>query len=283
MKPIGTSLPVLLLAGVSLFAFSEPVFSLPALPGVRPLQEEKSPPSASDFERANRLFSFPRRPTISVNGMIEADKSTWLASTDSDGTNLFTLKSGTDAKAAAIRKKDELESFTAFSLDSSNSDPGLKLERSGSVSFKNGKITSFTSCEESSGKDSIGRICVTATPSLCRKMRDGEPLTPEVIKELDTSEMRSLALILTLRGSDHQLDNTVRYGNHLGLKSALQTTRGQLVTLAQQIAKEMAAVQKQPSAPRAPSSAEESNTKIARFVLERSLPKLKNTCIEAGF
>ena len=141
---------------------------------------------------------------------------------------------------AIIRSQttSSIESFTAYSLRANTSTAGTKPETSASVFFESGKLKAFTICEDAGGKDSLGRTCVTATPKLCENLKKSDAIQTDTLKAVDTFEMRAIATILTLRGPDHQLDNVVRTGNRLGLKSAMQTTKGQLLALSKQIAKD---------------------------------------------
>ena len=197
---------------------------------------------ATEFERITQLVKLPYPVTITHDGELRADKSKWTSSKESDGTELLTSKEKepAEARVAVIRSKTTLESFTSYSLKAAATGTTTKPETSSSVFFDQGKLAAFTMCEDSGGKDSLGRTCVTATPKLCQDLKKSEPIEEDTMKKVDSFEMRAIATILTLRGADHQLDNVVRTGNRLGLKSALQTTKGQLVALSKQISKELA-------------------------------------------
>lgn len=263
---------------------------------------------AIEYERASKLIHLPYPLTITPDGVLKPEGSKWTMEKETDGTELFTAKNA-DARVAAMKSPEGLESFTYYSLQSPQ-----KNEISSSIFFAKGKIAAVTSCEFESSKSTVGRVCVTATPKLCQTLKKQEPLGPDTIKEMDLFEMRALATILTLRGPDHQLDNVVKTGNRLGLKSSLQTTKGQLVALSRQIAKETATqtttgtkkeamptttqgVPRSPSSPPSPSSpasptvmsataalntAKEDDAEV-RATLEKSLPRLRQACNDTGF
>lgn len=200
---------------------------------------------ASDFTRIAKLVKLPDPVKIGSDGKLVVDKSKWLSSKEADGTELLTskIKEPAEARIAVIRSQttSNIESFTAYSLKGAGIISGTKQESSASVFFDNGKLKAFTICEDSGSKDSIGRTCVTATPRLCENLKKSDPIEADTLKAVDTFEMRAIATILTLRGADHQLDNVVRTGNRLGLKSSLQTTKGQLMAFSKQIAQDIAA------------------------------------------
>ena len=200
---------------------------------------------ASDFTRIAKLVQLPDPVKIANDGKLVIDKSKWASSKEADGTELLTskVKEPAEARIAVIRSQttSNIESFTAYSLKGAGAVSGTKQESSASVFFDNGKLKAFTVCEDSGSKDSIGRTCVTATPRLCENLKKSDPIEADTLKVVDTFEMRAIATILTLRGADHQLDNVVRTGNRLGLKSSLQTTKGQLMAFSKQIAQDVAA------------------------------------------
>lgn len=225
---------------------------------------------SAEFQKVNNLAKLPTSLKITAEGKIDADSGKWKIEKDADGTDLLTLKSGDETKVAAMRTSSgELEAVISYTLRSKN-------EFANALLFKEGKLASFTTCETEDGKDSIGRICVTATAKLCQNLRKGAGLEEAVLKEVDVHEMRALAAVLTLRGSDHQLDNAAKTGNRLGLKTALQTTKGQLYTLAKQIAKETKTAGSATSA--SVTVDDEKANKLAKSVLEKSLPRLKSGC-----
>ncbi len=225
-----------------------------------------------DFARTNEIVHLPLAIKVSAQGKIDADTAKWKIEKDPEGTELFTAKSGDETRVAAMKGDDGvLESFTSYVMKK-------KAENSSTVFFTKGKLSAFTSCEASADKDSIGRICVTATPKLCQNLKKGDGIDPATLKEIDLFEMRALAAILTLRGSDHQLENVVKSGNRLGLKSALQTTKGQIYALVKQITKE---TQKK-SDGRDPAT-EAAESQLAKSVLEKSLPRLKDACVVTKF
>lgn len=267
-------------AGLSLCGLA--LIGLPAL-----AQGAESP---QDYGKLATIVKLPAPVSITDDGSLKADASKWKIEKEADGTELLTSKKNSDVRIAAIKSKDGLESFTYYSLQSAPKSSSVKPEESGSLLFQKGKLTSYTACEDTAAKDSIGRVCVTATPKLCQTLKKAEAVGPEIMKEMDVAEMRSLAIILTLRGPDHQLDNVVRFGNRLGLKSALQTTKGQIIALARQIAKETGATKpdaklakdtqgKEARDPAATSKEDE----MIRTQLEHSIPRLKQACADTGF
>lgn len=237
--------------------------------------------SAPDYSLATKLLQPALELSIDAKGAVKADPANWKLERENDGTVLYTAKKGSESRVAEMRTKaGDLESLTSYALKTNGKDKNQKSELASSVFFKGGEITAFTSCKDQGDKNSVGRVCVTATENLCQTLKKGEPLNGEVLKEIDSYEMRSLALILTLRGPDHQLDNMVRSGNRLGLNSALQTTKGQLITLAKQVAAEAQAL-RDPAAKGKNTSKQ--NPTVAKAVLEESMPRLKKACVDTGF
>jgi hypothetical protein len=166
------------------------------------------------------------------DGTIEVASSKWKTETSPDGTQLLTAKTA-EARVALMKTHDgKPESFTAYTLSPVGpSVQKIKQEDSGTIFYSKGQVAAVTSCTNTGLKDSIGRVCVTATPRLCRGLRSTKGIDSEALSEMESYEMRSLAAILTLRGSDHQLENVVNSGNRLGLKNPLQTTKGQLLAI----------------------------------------------------
>ncbi|MES2962974.1 MAG: hypothetical protein V4760_03725 [Bdellovibrionota bacterium] len=241
-----------------------------------------APSDQVDYALASKMISLPAKISIGDRGAVDFDKNAWREEKQPDGTQLLTVKAKADARVAVMRTpKGILESFSAYQMKPT------KTESSISVAFAKDRMSAFTSCEEGETKSSPGRVCVTATPQLCHSLKSGEGLTPEILGAMDSAEMKALATILTLRGSDHQLDNMVKSGNRLGLKSALQTTKGQLIALAKQIAKEtgkpMTGLANEKPRDPAQAKREADDKAIAKDVLEESLPRLKRACVDAGF
>ena len=272
--------------------------------------------SDNEFARIAKLVKLPYPVTVTNEGELHADKSKWSTSKESDGTELLTstVKEPMESRVAVIRTKSVIESFTSYTLKAAGTGSGTKPESSSSVFFDQGKLAAFTICEDSGGKDSLGRTCVTATPKLCQNLKSSDPIEADTMSKVDSFEMRAIATILTLRGPDHQLDNVVRTGNRLGLKSALQTTKGQLVALSKQVSKELEAQQaaapsRQPAnvasasgaaaAPAAALKTVASEKKIVasadtshaaleeeaktRTQLEHTIPMLQQACADTGF
>lgn len=224
----------------------------------------------NDYALTAKLLVTPARLEINSSGLSEFDKSAWSIEKQDDGTELYTFKKKPEARAAVMRAGDgTLESITTYKTAG-------KTETAASMTFEKGVARSFTSCEDAGGKD-FGRVCVTATRELCGALKAGT-LQAEQLKETDTAEMRALAILLTLRGADHQLDNMVRSGNRLGLKTALQTTKGQILAMAKEVAIEQHLTSRAPAGTKA--SVDEA---LAQTVLEKSLPRLKQACTDTHF
>ena len=223
----------------------------------------------NDFAKATDLIHLPLPYKLSADGKIEADSSKWKIEHDGDSTDLLTSKSGDETRIAAMKNADgAIESFTSYVLKNAK-----KSESDTTVFFDKGKMTAYTTCEDTGAKDSLGRVCVTATPQLCQSLKKGDGVEVETLKQTDLFEMRALAAILTLRGPDHQLENVVKSGNRLGLKSGLQTTKGQIYALVKQQAKDG----------KRDLATETAETKLADSVLSKSLPRLKEACISTKF
>jgi hypothetical protein len=252
------------------------------------------------FKLAGQLLPTPEKIEF-TNAGIGFSKEKWTRETEGADTELFTAKGHVAGRVAVLKNKEgQTESLTAFTLTPATAGKkGAPLEeQASSLFFNKDELAAYSSCEDRVAGPAVGRVCVTATPKLCHAMKDGSGVTPEILTELDSFEMRGLAVLLTLRGSEHQLDNVVRTGNRLGLKTALQTTKGQIIALAQQIeietanskeakAGKVASVQRDPAAMKIVVSAKEdeqkANNEMAREVLERSLPRLKQACLDTKF
>lgn len=236
------------------------------------LTPSRAPASVSltlnDYGFTSKLVSLPAHLQVNVAGLSEYDKKAWSIEKQDDGTELYRLKKKPEARAAIMRdKKGDLESMTAYKLSGGE-------ETSGAMMFEKGSLRAFTSCET---QEPVGRVCVTATPDLCHALKAGN-VHPEEMKQTETYEMRALAILLTLRGTDHQLDNMVKSGNRLGLKTALQTTKGQLLALSKVVERES-----RKTASVAPAAAQTADDKLAQTVLEKSLPRLKQACLDTRF
>lgn len=234
----------------------------------------------SDYARIAKLISVPDHGGLNDKGESKFEKTKWSTDKQADGSEIYTLKAKPEARAVVMRSDaGALESMTAFEIAAKD-----KTEKAGSVFFETGKLAAFTSCEE---QKNLGRVCVTTTPALCKQLKDGN-VAAETMTDMDKFEMRSLSYLLTLRGADHQLDNMVKTGNRLGLKSALQTTKGQLMALVKQLAAETESKSRAPSATentkaKTMSPAEFEQSKLALSVLSESLPRLKQACVDTGF
>lgn len=243
-----------------------------AISAISATMANASPSGAKNtvYARITELVKLPAPFTVLPDGKVEVDKKLWEHDREDDGTELYTSKKA-DARIATLRSTSgTLESFTSFALGPVPKEKGDRAETDESLSFKDGKLTSRTSCSINEGagavgKDAAGRICTTATQALCTAVKNKDVISPDTIKEMDSSEMRALAVILTLRGPDHQLDNVIRYGNRLGLKHAAQTTKGQLILAS-----------RQPAA--------EKPDDVKQFeVAKKSLERLKTICTETGY
>ncbi|HVK60625.1 MAG TPA: hypothetical protein VM432_03700, partial [Bdellovibrionales bacterium] len=189
----------------------------------------KSATSPKAFKLAGELLPTAQKLEFNDAGELAFAKSKWTREVEGKDTELFTAVGPVQGRVAVLRGKDgKTESLTAYKLGAAPDKTAAPSEEEASTMFfEKDQLSAYSTCEERTGEPAIGRICVTATPKLCKALKAGKGVAPEVLKEMDTYEMRGLAILLTLRGSDHQLDNVVRTGNRLGLKSALQTTKGQ--------------------------------------------------------
>lgn len=214
-----------------------------------------------------RDLGLPAKFSVNPRGAVDFDKAKWTLDSQHDGSDLYTLKDKVESKVAVLHASSgELESVTAYKL--------APTETATTWFYADGRLKASSNCDD---RKDIGRVCVTATPQLCADMKESN-VTSASMKETDDFEMRALAVLLTLRGSDHQLDNMAKSGNRLGLKTALQTTKGQLLRLSAQIAKETAIAGGKKPEPMNDAAVRED--KLARAVIEASLPKLKEACAE---
>lgn len=211
---------------------------------------------ALDYAEASRFLSAPLQ--LTREGHVSFQKSQWSLEHDQDGTELFQARK-IKAQAARLKGKDgKTEALISYVLKPKKKS---SIESSSALFFENGRLAVLTLCEELSQPPKIGRVCITANADVCASLRSEKDVSQESFKKIEAYETRALASILTLRGSDHQLDNMLATGNRLGLKNPLQTTKGQL---------------------RALSSRSETD-KAAKQVLAHTLPKLKKSCKEARF
>jgi hypothetical protein len=242
-----------------------------------------------DYPAIIKLAHLPAPLSLDAQGKLTVSKHDWKLEKDKEGTDLLSSAKA-NARAAVLHSSDgKPEALVSYLLSNAKKDAPDKPESSNGFFFKAGQLAAITTCEDSGEKDSLGRICVTATNKLCSNLRNGVGLDIETLTELDAYEMRALAAILTLRGSDHQLDNVLRSGNRLGLKTALQTTKGQLLALAKQLAKELGRAVPEPASTGDAnedakiSERAKADSLVARSVLEKSLPRLKQSCADAAF
>lgn len=224
--------------------------------------------SPLDYAEASRFLKVPLQ--LTREGQLSFQKTQWERVFDSDGTELLSAKKE-KARAALMRDKDgKPEALISYKLTQKGKS---ERESSNALFFESGKLTAVTTCEQIEKARDLGRVCVTATPALCTDLRAGKGIDTQSLEQTEKYETRALASILTLRGPDHQLDNMIATGNKLGLKSSLQTTRGQILALARQVATELGIKGSE-------QSKEDGN---ARAVLEFTLPLLKSSCENARF
>jgi hypothetical protein len=224
-------------------------------------------PTGTDYAEIAKVGTLAGSFEVKPDGKVQADPNQWTRQKEDDGTELYTTVKNSDVRVAVLKNPTGgVDSFTTFKLHEEVKGVAPRPETDESMIFKNGKLSSRTSCEEAGGKDSFGRICTTATPALCRGIKAKGFISSEALEELDQAEMRSLALILTLRGTDHQLDNVVRFGNRLGLTRAVQTTKGQLIL-----------VSREPQG-NLPLSARRTDEQREAASAAKALEKLKNLC-----
>ena len=243
-----------------------------------------------DYAESSRFIKLPL--ALSRDGKLNYKTENWKSETDPDGTDLLTAKK-LRARAAVLKNKSgKVEALVSYVMKPETMNTKSDLEEGQALYFDgDGHLAAVTVCDEVKAARDLGRVCVTATPKLCGDLRSGKGVDPETLQRAESFETRTLASLLTLRGSDHQLDNLLKTGNRLGLKSSLQTTRGQLITLARQVAKELG--RPAPEAAEANEADKADAVKIAarakddeknaRAVLEHTLPVLKSSCTDARF
>ena len=278
----------LLVAALAAVNFSS-LWAAASAAATAPPSAPGSEPEAVGYPDIVKLAHLPAPLSLDERGKLGAASGDWKIEHDKEGTDVLTAAKA-NARAAVLHSADgKPEALVSYQLSPAKKGAADKPESSNGFFFKEGRLAALTTCEDSGEKDSLGRICVTATSKLCSNLRNGVGLDVPTLSELDAYEMRALASILTLRGSDHQLDNVLRSGNRLGLKTSLQTTKGQLLALAKQLAKELGrAVPESPSTGDAIEDAKiseraKADSVIARTVLEKSLPRLKQSCADARF
>lgn len=236
------------------------------------ISNAQAAPNPLDYAEASRFLKVPLQ--LTREGKASFQKNLWDHELDSDGTELLSARKR-KARAAIMKDKDgKTEALISYAL---NQKGKSERESSSALFFERGKLAAVTICEETEKSRDLGRVCVTATQGLCTDLRTGNGIDPKNLEQLEKYETRALASILTLRGPDHQIDNMIKTGNKMGLKSSLQTTRGQLITLARQIAKELG-IKSSDSSP-----LKSKDEEVARAVLEFTLPLLKSSCTDARF
>jgi hypothetical protein len=182
---------------------------------------------ASDYQRGQAFLPPTSGLQILDNGKIQVDQKKWDRETELGGTEIFSYKRTSadpkqlEDKAVIVRNGAELASIASYELGR-KSHPG---EISSSIEFSNGQIASVTQCED---KIKPGRSCLTVNSPLCSALERKQPISNEVMGKLERTEVHALALILTLRGSDHQMENLASTGNRFGIRSKNQTTKGQI-------------------------------------------------------
>lgn len=196
------------------------------------LIKAQAQPEKNDFSRITKLLRVPAPFIVSERGKIEGAKSHWRIEQDADGTDLFTAAKS-DARIAVLKDKSgSLESVTAFSLQRTPAGETPGTETDDSLAFKDQALLAYTRCESLKLAAWPERRCLTVTRPLCSGLVTKGQVALDTLSETDAFEMKALAIVLTLRGADHQLDNLVHFGNRLGLKTPEQSTRGQLVAAA---------------------------------------------------
>ncbi len=248
-----------------------------------------APGSALDYAESTRFLKVPL--AISREGKVVYKKHLWKSDTDPDGTELLNATK-IEARAAILKNKDgSVEALISYALKANSKGEKSALEEGRALYFDQGRLAAVTVCDQVKAASELGRVCVTATAKLCGDLRTGQGVDARTLARAENYETRTLSSLLTLRGSDHQLDNLLKSGNRLGMKSGLQTTRGQLMILARQVAKELG---KPVSGDAEPSELRTADAKKiaerakeddrnARAVLEHTLPVLKASCTDARF
>ncbi|MES2854361.1 MAG: hypothetical protein V4692_00780, partial [Bdellovibrionota bacterium] len=180
-------------------------------------QAQGAPNVPDAFKLANELLPTSERIEFSSAG-IGFSKDKWKREKEGADTELFTAKGSTPSRVAVLRNKaGKTESLTAYKIvPVADKKDAPTEEQASSLFFEQDKLAAYSTCEDRPVEPAVGRVCVTATPKLCQALKNQTGVTSEILKEMDGFEMRGLAVLLTLRGSEHQLDNVVRTGNRLG-------------------------------------------------------------------
>ena len=167
--------------------------------------------------------------SVPARGPTRFSRSKWTREDEGSGVEMFSRKparaAAAEEKRVVMRDGDSLSSAGRYALFTGSS----AREESAAVMADDVGWASYTQCEDRGA----GRVCATVTPEICGKMKsDQVELDEKDFAGLEKSETRAIALILAMRGSEHQLDNVVRYGNRMGLKDPAQTTKGRLMRAA---------------------------------------------------
>jgi len=179
--------------------------------------------STESIKQGLSTLEKPKGWNVNPNQKVEFDKNLWTIETLSDGTEIYTLKtqalrkpsSVSVQKIVVLRDRDQLSSITQMIADRPH------RERATSVLFFKNRLYAITKCFDLG--DRLGRQCLSATEKTCPN-----PLATINDPELKQAEVRAVTTLLTIRGTDHQLQNLARFGTPSGLKDPLQTTRGKL-------------------------------------------------------
>lgn len=187
------------------------------------------------LERGAHFLTATTGWNLNKNEQIEFDQRLWSLEKLSDGSEIYTLKAdlanNPREKRVVLRAGSSLSSISSYILKPMKTKGNRLLkstaEEAASVLFHQGALYAVTQCHDRG--DNRGRDCLTASRNVCEFVRNPKSELPKhVTEELKVLEVRALATILALRGAEHQLDNLARFGDRMGLKDALQTTRGKL-------------------------------------------------------
>ncbi|MCM2283106.1 MAG: hypothetical protein NDI61_14785 [Bdellovibrionaceae bacterium] len=223
----------------ALLALSVPALSVKAH-GAGPSTVEPATPD--DLRHALTLLTPAKGWSIASDQHAVFDAKLWSREALNDGSEIFTAQMDgksapsdaspvSEQKRVILRDGTNLSSVSAYALTREKT--GALTEASSSIVFHKGRLYALTRCEDQGGAK--GRDCLTVTRQLCEYARAPGEMPTRLSDELKVIEVRALATILALRGPDHQLENVARHGSRMGLKDALQTTKGKFLAKKKEI------------------------------------------------
>lgn len=185
-------------------------------------------------EKALAFLNPAKGWSVNATQRVDFDQKLWTREALGDGSEIFSYQAAKskeeEQKRAILRDGENLSSISSYQLAPAKKGAKIQEERSASVVFHKGDLFAVTQCRDDGTK--LGRNCITVTPDVCEYVKEEEPkeFPKKVSEQLKVLEIRALATILTLRGTNHQLENVARHGNRLGLNNPLQTTKGKLIS-----------------------------------------------------